>query len=292
MIRPGRLVTPQLMAALDCISRAWHVIALAEGEKVPLKGSNGVKDGTIDHAAVMHRWGLRPRANVGIVMGLMSGLWALDVDGAIGAEAMRKLTDVHGPLPASPRVRTGSGSWHLYFKYPADRTIRNRAHLVPKVDARGEDGYGVGPGSIHPNGNAYRWVTGFRPDDVKLVEAPTWLLDLVAPIAPPMSVTPSQGGAPYVGGGDAVDRARAYLLKVPGAVSGQGGHSTTFAVARALVTGFRLDSTTVLSLITEWNRTCDPPWSARELERKILQAEVVPSERPDGYLLDAPRRVA
>jgi hypothetical protein len=38
-----------------------------------------------------------------------------------------------------------------------------------------------------------------------------------------------------------IDRARAYVAKVPGAVAGQGGHDQTFSVACSLVNGFALN---------------------------------------------------
>jgi len=84
----------------------------------------------------------------------------------------------------------------------------------------------------------------------------------------------------------AVDRARSYLDKIPGAVSGQRGHDTTFYVACRLVHGFALDPGTALDLLREWNRTCDPPWTERELAHKIRSADRVSCDRPRGFLLD------
>lgn len=69
-----------------------------------------------------------------------------------------------------------------------------------------------------------------------------------------------------------IERARSYLAKVPGAVSGQSGHAHTFTMALRLVHGFDLDADTALALLSEWNLTCDPPWSDRDLRRKIKQA--------------------
>ena len=37
-----------------------------------------------------------------------------------------------------------------------------------------------------------------------------------------------------------IDRALAYVAKMPAAISGRGGHAATFAVAKALVHGFAL----------------------------------------------------
>jgi hypothetical protein len=68
-------------------------------------------------------------------------------------------------------------------------------------------------------------------------------------------------------------RAMAYLERVPGAFAGQRGHDHTFNTALKLVKGFGLSNTAALSLLTKWNRRCNPPWTVNELKRKILQAE-------------------
>lgn len=86
------------------------------------------------------------------------------------------------------------------------------------------------------------------------------------------------------------DRARAYLSKVPGAISGQDGHGRTYHVAMLLVEGFALDRETALGLLREWNTTCQPPWSDRELQHKVDSALKNSTNR--GYLLreDRPER--
>lgn len=85
---------------------------------------------------------------------------------------------------------------------------------------------------------------------------------------------------------DATDeQVRAYLSKMPPAVSGQGGHSTTFATACVLVLGFDLSIEKAMPFFEEWNQTCQPPWSERELERKLLEADEKTGER--GYLIAA-----
>lgn len=79
-----------------------------------------------------------------------------------------------------------------------------------------------------------------------------------------------------------IDRARAYAAKVPGAVSGQGGHSATYDLARVLVHDFALPRAEALAILSGWNATCSPPWSQRELEHKIDEAERKPHTNPRG----------
>jgi putative DNA primase/helicase len=84
------------------------------------------------------------------------------------------------------------------------------------------------------------------------------------------------------------ERAVAYLERVPGAVSGQGGHDRTFAAACALVQGFDLDPGTALSLLLRhYNPRCVPPWSEDDLRHKVEDADRAASDKPRGYLRDA-----
>ena len=79
------------------------------------------------------------------------------------------------------------------------------------------------------------------------------------------------------------ERARAYVGKMPEAVSGAGGHDATFAVAVALVKGFSLPVSEAAQLLAEYNARCVPPWREGELAHKLRQAQH--AQRADGYLL-------
>jgi hypothetical protein len=70
-----------------------------------------------------------------------------------------------------------------------------------------------------------------------------------------------------------IERARRYLLRVEPAVSGQGGHTQTFVIAEKMVRGFELPEAVAFDLLwTIWNPSCAPPWSKRDLLRKIHEA--------------------
>lgn len=70
-----------------------------------------------------------------------------------------------------------------------------------------------------------------------------------------------------------VEHARKWLENHGPAISGNDGHTHTYKAALALVDGFALDDSTALDLMIEWNRTCAPPWSEKDLVRKIQQAK-------------------
>ena len=65
---------------------------------------------------------------------------------------------------------------------------------------------------------------------------------------------------------------RAYLAKLPPAISGQGGHPATFRAACECVR-FGLSDGNALRLLGEWNVThCQPPWTEKELAHKLADA--------------------
>ncbi len=105
-------------------------------------------------------------------------------------------------------------------------------------------------------------------------------------VPPPVAFAPPPPSSPRVrSAGDVESRAAAYLAKCGPAVSGQGGHTTTFLVAQKLVLGFSLDEETAFRLLAGWNQQCQPPWSERELRRKIRQA-IQRGVVPEGSLRD------
>lgn len=81
-----------------------------------------------------------------------------------------------------------------------------------------------------------------------------------------------------------LERARAYVSKLPAAVSGQNGHGATFHAACVLVQGFGLSPQQAMPLLEEFNLRCEPPWSAQELQHKLDGAEKVSADKGRGYL--------
>jgi putative DNA primase/helicase len=101
------------------------------------------------------------------------------------------------------------------------------------------------------------------------------------PAPPPVTYRPFDANPNSI-----ISRARAYVGKIPGAVSGQNGHDATFHVACVLVCGFGLSVDDAFPILAEWNQTCQPPWSEEELRHKLDGAQRQDGER--GYLLRDP----
>lgn len=119
-------------------------------------------------------WERAPHLNGAIATGELSGIFVVDLDSEEGTREFYKKG-----FPRTPMVTTGKGQ-HIYFRYP-DFPVKNSAgKLGPGIDVRGEGGYVLAPGSIHPNGRTYEWY--LTPAKVDIAPAPEWLLDaLVAP---------------------------------------------------------------------------------------------------------------
>jgi len=82
------------------------------------------------------------------------------------------------------------------------------------------------------------------------------------------------------------EQARRYLASIPPAVSGQGGHNQTFSAACALVWGFELSELDAMSLLREWNMSCQPPWSDAELVHKVQTVHTTAHQKPRGHLIN------
>jgi hypothetical protein len=82
------------------------------------------------------------------------------------------------------------------------------------------------------------------------------------------------------------ERAARLLDKAEPSVSGQGGHGKLLAAAGALVNGFALGESEALSLLmSHYNPRCMPPWSEKDVRRKVSEALRLGSKQPRGHLI-------
>ena len=91
-----------------------------------------------------------------------------------------------------------------------------------------------------------------------------------------------------------LERARGYVAKMPPAISGQGGHDATFAVAKAVIHDFALSEAEGWRILLEYNERCSPPWSEQELRHKMESARnLTRAKRDRGALANrTPYRAA
>lgn len=195
--------------------------------------------------------------NIGAYLGGVHLL--LDADGPEGLESLKQL----GELPPTLAAESGSGGRHHVFRLAPNQ---DAAAITDRRIASGLDvkirGQFVASPSLHVSGRQYRWIHYGPP-----VELPQWLYERVRKPPPRVRTAPratTRGDATF-------ERLRRYIAKMPAAISGQGGHAATFAVALKIV-GNRLTAAEELELMCEYNERCQPLWSERELEHKLASA--------------------
>ncbi len=136
--------------------------------------AGGFKDATTHPATIRRWWGRYPRANIAGVCGAESGVVVLDVDPRHGGEeSLAVLEREHGPLLPGPKVRTGGGGWHYYFRHPGGR-VAPAVGLRPGLDLRADDSYALLPPSGHVSGGVYTWEVPL--DGANLPLLPPWIL--------------------------------------------------------------------------------------------------------------------
>lgn len=260
--------------------------------------AHGVKDASTDPSQITEWWNQWPTACIGIAT---AGLLVVDIDGGDN-----KWPDDQGhraDLEAAPTSLTPSGGRHHVFRRPDGVAwALSQSKLAANVDTRTDGGYIIAPPS-RLTAAGYRWADGIGlvVSADQLPAPPVWLHQALDRVHPPQ-----RSGGPLLTAGHAGDRgdgfdlpagpadravlerASRYLDAMPEAVSGQAGHSATYAAASAMVNGFGLDQGTALDLLlSRYNPRCRPEWNERELRHKVRDAATKPHNNAHGYLRDA-----
>jgi hypothetical protein len=281
-----------LAAALDYLGRGFAVLPQRAGDKRPCVRWKPYQERLPTREEVTD-WLARefPDAGLAVVLGPVSGLLVMDVD---GPEAHAELVKRLGIEPVAPKVLSGSGKpsrYHLFFRHPAVATRAKITPWHPKLEFRGNKGIVVLPPSLHRSGQRYRWAPGQSLDDLALPDVPDAVLEALSERAAKDAGQTQQADRPVLTPAELTSvqkRARAYLAKLPPAIEGQGGDQQTFTAACTLVVGFGLSPDDALPLLKEYNRRFQPPWAEAELLHKLQEADRRPG--PRGTLLKSPVR--
>lgn len=265
-------------AALAYARAGLLVFPLAPNGKQPaIPRGRGVYDATTDIAQIEAWWKKWPGANIGLAV---KPEWlVIDVDVRNGGID----TLMSWPtIPITPTQQTATGGVHYIFQRPSC-DVKGKAGKG--VDVLQVGRYIVAAPSIIGE-KRYEWTR--RLSTTPIAPLTPWLHAAVmrkereAP--KPERIEPRAAA-------NIVERARRYLAKIDGAVTGQRGGTHTFVVAQRLVHGFALDDASAFDLMKEWNAKCEPPWNDYGLKRKIREARRVGGFE-HGSLRDAQRRSA
>jgi hypothetical protein len=121
------------------------------------------------------QWELVPGANVGVIMGQVSGLVGIDVDGDEGQRLLQEASGEDG-LPGTLAFWTARGQRLLYALEPG-MTVRSWSVRRERGEVKvlGEGSLTVMPPSRHTSGKVYRWLRRRGPAHKELATAPEWL---------------------------------------------------------------------------------------------------------------------
>lgn len=114
--------------------------------------AHGFKDGTSDVAMIRTFLANPGTPNYGL--NPPPGVLAIDVDGADGIAHWTELERLFGNLPDTLTTLTANGR-HYFLRWPAEAGDMPKGKLFGYVVRRHDDGYIIGPGSVHPSGHVY-----------------------------------------------------------------------------------------------------------------------------------------
>lgn len=175
---------PLAKVATDYIAAGMAVYPLAEGTKIPKKGTHGPLDATT-YSEMRENWVRNPTLNLGLALNL-NNLIMLDVDlghqsGLNGYDALQKyLKDNHLKLPDTYSEKTPTGGIHMFFQVPSNY----KGHSVTGLlgEESGIDiqvaGTPVYPSLIKLS-DGYGQYEPMADHSQEYSIAPQWLLDLI-----------------------------------------------------------------------------------------------------------------
>lgn len=268
--------------ALHLAERGWAVFPIGQKKKPIVDAWDAVATNDADKVRALFR--PYPACAVGVACGRSSGVFVVDVDSPDPSHP------IHDRMDPTLTVQTPRGGFHYYYRMPEggedDDVLRNTQKAKDclgygDVDTRGIGGYVVGPGSTTSAGT-YDVICDVEPAPI-----PDWVLEAMRAYKRPKPAARQIMPASVIDPSRRLERARAYVARMEGAISGSGGHTQAMKVARACATGFGLSESEILEVMREWNGRCHPPWSERELAHKAKEASTKPDPKGNatGHML-------
>ncbi|WP_454917103.1 DUF3987 domain-containing protein [Xanthobacter sediminis] len=205
IIEPSSSIKPHVAPATSAAileaalayARAGFRIFPVRQDKVPLVKA-WAKVATSDESLVRAWWEKWPKAMIGLPTGAVNGLWVIDLDvdsakNVDGNAAFTALEEAHGAVDVDVVATTPRCGSHLFFRWNADRPVRNTTSTVAAgIDTRGDGGFVILAPSAREDGRTYAWVNS-PLGEADLTDAPDWLLDLIEKPAPPEPPAQAEG---------------------------------------------------------------------------------------------------
>lgn len=184
-----------LSAALEYAERGWYVFPVSPGNKVPIPGTHGHLDATVNPDIIREWWKYTPQANIGMSLE-PSGLYLLDIDVAEGKKGRESLLSIDKELPDSLVQRSARGGIHVFYLRGAHPVTR-KTGTMPGVDLYGS-GYvllspstltgGSFAGAANGATGEYSWIT----PGTTIAQLPPVLVTLLSRATPRAVITTTE----------------------------------------------------------------------------------------------------
>jgi predicted P-loop ATPase len=240
---------------LPLAREGWRMFPVRGRGKSPLI-SAWPTEATSEEAQLRAWSATYPDCNWAVATGVGSGVFCLDLDGPAGLEWYGNISNGSAQ---TRQVKTHRGR-HLYYQWPENGTeLRNSAgKIAPGVDLRGEGGYAVLPGSRHPEGSTYEWLS---PATCPVQAASSALIEQAIAASKKIETIPGRTNDDPSDSIPAGER-NSTLTSLAGSMRRRG--MTEEAIAAAL--------------LAENQRRCDPPLSDDEVRQIAASVASYPSE--------------
>jgi hypothetical protein len=163
--------------------------------KKPLVGWTPYKTKAPSVQEVQGWWQWRPAANLGIPTGVLNGITVVDVDGCgHEPETLAKLQELLGPTPLVVATPGKGGGYQFYYSHSGERNGQGWELDGFRGDVRGEGGFVMAAGSLHPEAKQrYLMAGGIEWFLAQLLHLPPLGCELPSK-APQPGQKPSEGG--------------------------------------------------------------------------------------------------
>lgn len=175
---PANSTSPFARSSQRYIDNGLPVIPIAPGTKMPgeyaagrWRAMNGWQRWStqLPSELVLNLWQAWPDAGIGLLLGPLAGIIAVDVD----TEDEHLLAKINKFLPPSPVRKKGKKGWTSFYRYNGEINKSWRVKKQPVIDLLCDGRQTLMPGTIHPDGMTYVWITEDTLDSFDLSQLPT-----------------------------------------------------------------------------------------------------------------------
>lgn len=194
--------SPYERRAYAYLERGYSVVPIAPGTKRP--GQYSESDGwrglfdwerfnqrlpTDLELAIWYKW---PRAGIGLLTGKLSGVIGLDRDyDAPGTDALERM------IPYTPVKKKGAKGYTAFFRYNGEKSCSFNIGGARVLDVLSDGRQTLMPGTIHPDGHTYIYLTEDLLEDYDPADLPQLPDDFLEQVARTLAPYQTQEDTKY-----------------------------------------------------------------------------------------------